>query len=199
MSYPPYPSGSTEEVTAVEEYVIGPENIPFFTTKVCLLQLVAVILINSGSQQRKSPKRISSSYTVRHSTLVMIPADKPGFSEHINRYHHFFRLLAAPPSSLHITAFDQRGHGKTSHEPLTADSPQVIQWKKEGKKVKLEKNAKRVTGGWAKALPDIEWFVKRESEVAKAKGKKVFLSGFSMVCSPLSLVNREYCDAMADI
>jgi hypothetical protein len=57
----------------------------------------------------------------------------------------------------------------------------VIQWKKEGKKVKLEKNAKRVTGGWAKALPDIEWFVKKESEVAKAKGKKVFLSGFSMV------------------
>ena len=48
--------------------------------------------------------------------------------------------------------------------------------------MKLEKNAKRVTGGWAKALPDIEWFVKRESEVAKAKGKKVFLSGFSMVC-----------------
>jgi len=47
--------------------------------------------------------------------------------------------------------------------------------------VKLEKNAKRVTGGWAKALPDIEWFVKRESEIAKAKGKKVFLSGFSMV------------------
>lgn len=34
MSYPPYPSGSTEEVTAVEEYVLGPENIPFFTTKV---------------------------------------------------------------------------------------------------------------------------------------------------------------------
>jgi acylglycerol lipase len=52
--------------------------------------------------------------------------------------------------------------------------------------VKLEKNAKRVTGGWAKALPDIEWFVKRESEVAKAKGKKVFLSGFSMVCPPLT-------------
>jgi hypothetical protein len=29
-----YPSGSTDTVTAVEEYVIGPENIPFFTTKV---------------------------------------------------------------------------------------------------------------------------------------------------------------------
>ena len=34
MSYPPYPTGSTEEVTAVEEYIIGPDNIPFFTTKV---------------------------------------------------------------------------------------------------------------------------------------------------------------------
>lgn len=64
----------------------------------------------------------------------------------------------------------------------------MVQWKKEGKKVKLEKNAKRVTGGWVKALPDIEWFVKRESEVAKAKGKKVFLSGFSMVRLPVHLV-----------
>lgn len=75
MSYPPYPSGSTEEVTAVEEYVIGPENIPFFTTKVCLLQLVDVILINSGSQQRRSPKRILSLYTVCMSTVVITPAD----------------------------------------------------------------------------------------------------------------------------
>ena len=30
-----YVSGSTDTVTAVEEYVIGPDNIPFFTTKVC--------------------------------------------------------------------------------------------------------------------------------------------------------------------
>jgi hypothetical protein len=135
-----------------------------------------------------SKGRAKSSHRIRswYENILSYPDRRwqTGFSEHINRYHHFFRLLAAPPSSLHITAFDQRGHGKTSHEPLTADSPQVIQWKKEGKKVKLEKNAKRVTGGWAKALPDIEWFVKRESEVAKAKGKKVFLSGFSMVCLP---------------
>jgi len=75
MSYPPYPSGSTEEVTAVEEYVIGPENIPFFTTKVCPLKLVDVILINSGSQQRRSPKRILSLYTVCNTTLVMTPTD----------------------------------------------------------------------------------------------------------------------------
>lgn len=45
----------------------------------------------------------------------------------------------------------------------------------------LEKGGKRRTGGWAKALPDIEWFVKRQSEVAKARGKKLFLHGFSMV------------------
>lgn len=29
-----YVNGSTDTVTAVEEYVIGPDNIPFFTTKV---------------------------------------------------------------------------------------------------------------------------------------------------------------------
>jgi acylglycerol lipase len=51
----------------------------------------------------------------------------------------------------------------------------------------LEVGAKRRTGGWAKALPDIEWFVRRESEVARAKGKKLFLHGFSMVCARLRL------------
>lgn len=29
-----YASGSTDTVTAVEEYVLGPDNIPFFTTQV---------------------------------------------------------------------------------------------------------------------------------------------------------------------
>ena len=90
-------------------------------------------------------------------------------------------MLAAPPSSLHITAFDQRGFAKTSHEPLTADSPEVIAWRKEGKTVKLEVGGKRRTGGWPQALSDIEWFVKKASEVAKPQGKKLFLSGFSMV------------------
>ena len=102
-----------------------------------------------------------------------------GFAEHITRYHQYFRQLAAPPSSLHITAFDQRGHGRTSQAPLTADSAQVVEWKKQGKTVNLEKNGKRKTGGWAKAMPDMEWFVKRESVLAK--GKKVFLYGHSMV------------------
>lgn len=115
--------------------------------------------------------------------LLRLPAltTSLGFSEGIHRYHHFMRLLAAPPSSLHITAFDQRGHGKTSHQPLTEDSPEVIAWREEGKTVQLEKDGKRRTGGWAKALPDIEWFVKKASEEAKPKGKKLFLSGFSMV------------------
>ena len=104
-----------------------------------------------------------------------------GFSEHITRYHRFFNRLAAPPSSLHITAFDQRGHGRTAHAPLVATSPEVIAWKEEGKNVNLSVNGKRRTGGWAKVMPDIEWFVKRESELAKSKGKKLFLHGFSMV------------------
>lgn len=85
---------------------------------------------------------------------------------------------------MHITAFDQRGHGKTAHEPhaLTAESDEVMRWKSEGKRVNLAgKHAKRVTGGWAKVMPDIEWFVQRESERAKARNKKLFLWGFSMV------------------
>jgi acylglycerol lipase len=64
---------------------------------------------------------------------------------------------------------------------LTAESPEVVAWKKEGKTVKLEKNGKRRSGGWAKVMPDIEWFVKRESALASSKGKKLFLHGFSMV------------------
>lgn len=110
-----------------------------------------------------------------------------GFAEHIGRYDQFFTdLVAACP--VHITAFDQRGHGKTAHEPhaLTAESEQVKAWKKEGKRVNLAgKSAKRVTGGWAKVMPDIEWFVQRESHRAQAKGKKLFLWGFSMVCGRL--------------
>ena len=115
-----------------------------------------------------------------------------GFAEHIARYDHFFTPLAAAPSSLHITAFDQRGHGRTAHAPLTASSEQVIKWKSEGKKVKLDKNGKRVTGGWAKVMPDIEWFVKRESATAEKEGKKLFLWGFSMVSMrPFMVIERQ--------
>jgi len=62
-----------------------------------------------------------------------------------------------------------------------ATSPEVVKWKEAGQTVKLEKNGKRRTGGWAKALPDIEWFVQYASKPAKAAGKKLFLWGFSMV------------------
>lgn len=53
--------------------------------------------------------------------------------------------------------------------------------------VKLVKNGKRLTGGWAKALPDMEFFVKRESE--RAGGKKLFLWGHSMVSINLIQIN----------
>ena len=117
-------------------------------------------------------RRISSGITQAHALIV-------GFSEHITRYDHYFRKLAAEPYNLHILAFDQRGHGRTAHQSLDASSPEVKEWKAQGKTVKLEKNSKRRTGGWAKAMPDIEWFVKYLSE--KAKGAKIFLYGFSMV------------------
>lgn len=104
-----------------------------------------------------------------------------GFAEHIGRYDAFFRLLAADPRRLHITAFDGRGHGKTSQAPLAADAPEIQKWKEEGKTVVPERNQKHRTGGWSKQLPDLEFFVKRESERAKAAGKKLFLHGHSMV------------------
>ncbi|WWD03019.1 hypothetical protein V865_001063 [Kwoniella europaea PYCC6329] len=143
---------TSNQSTITEEWVLGPENTPFYT-------------------KRWAPKDEEP-----NACILFVH----GFAEHIARYDKFFTLLSSPPHSLHITAFDQRGHGRTSHTPLTGDSVEVQRWKKEGKTVKLEKNGKRRTGGWAKALPDIEWFVKRESEVAKGLGKKLFLHGFSM-------------------
>ncbi|EIW68061.1 hypothetical protein TREMEDRAFT_16698, partial [Tremella mesenterica DSM 1558] len=134
------------------EYILGPENTPFYTIR--------------WAPKNEEPKA--------HVVFVH------GFAEHVERYTHFFPILASPPYSLSILAFDQRGHGRTSQEPLTSSSSEVIQWKKEGRPVKLEKNAKRRTGGWAKILPDIEWFVRYEHDRAKSKGKKLFLWGFSM-------------------
>jgi len=111
---------------------------------------------------------------------LSVHAFPPGHAEHISRYDHFFRLLAAPPSSIHITAFDQRGFGRTAGDTLSPDSADVKRWKAEGKAVRIDKNGKRKTGGWVKVMPDIEWFVKREKE--RAGSKKLFLHGFSMVC-----------------
>jgi acylglycerol lipase len=104
-----------------------------------------------------------------------------GFAEHIHRYDAYFRLLAAPPYALHITALDKRGHGRTSQQPLDDKAPQVVAWRKEGKTVHIQKGQRGRNGGWAKAMPDIEFFVRRESERAVAAGKKVFLYGHSMV------------------
>lgn len=103
-----------------------------------------------------------------------------GFAEHIQRYDDYFRRLAA--HDIHILAFDQRGAGRTSQAPLSAKSSEVEAWKKEGKTVYVQKAQKGVrSGGWLKALPDIEFFVKRESE--RAQGKPLFLYGHSMVSS----------------
>ncbi|ORX36605.1 Alpha/Beta hydrolase protein [Kockovaella imperatae] len=103
-----------------------------------------------------------------------------GYAEHIARYDKFFEGLSSAPYNLHITAYDQRGHGRTAYAPLTASSPEVESWKKQGKHVKLALNTQRKTGGWPKVLPDMEWFVKHEAEQAKAVGKRLFLWGHSM-------------------
>jgi acylglycerol lipase len=57
----------------------------------------------------------------------------------------------------------------------------VQAWKQEGKTVKVVRNGKRKTGGWAQMLPDMEFFAKRESERAVKDGRKLFLWGHSMV------------------
>jgi acylglycerol lipase len=56
-----------------------------------------------------------------------------------------------------------------------------VRWRAEGKNVALVVDGKRRTGGWAKVMPDAEWFVRRESERAKKTGKGLWLWGFSMV------------------
>lgn len=114
-----------------------------------------------------------------------------GMAEHIRRYDHFFRKLAAAPHNLHVFAYDQRGHGKTSYDPITETAHEVAQWKADGQPYKLEKNAKRKTGGWAKALPEMEFFVKRESNRAKKTNGKLFLYGHSMVSGAQSRCGGE--------
>ncbi|WVQ86065.1 hypothetical protein IAT38_008233 [Cryptococcus sp. DSM 104549] len=139
-------------VTATEEWVLGPEDTPFYT--------------KTWAPAEGKPKAY----------IIFVH----GFAEHIARYNTFFTTLASPPSSLHITAFDQRGHGRTAFAPLTDASPEVVAWKKEGKRVKIEKNGKRRTGGWGKVFWDMEFFVRREGERARREGGKLFLWGFSM-------------------
>ncbi|KAL1411512.1 hypothetical protein Q8F55_002473 [Vanrija albida] len=140
-----------DQVQVVDEYVIGPEYTPFFT-------------------KRWVPVAEPRAY------IVFVH----GMAEHIARYDHFFRKLAAAPHNLHVFAYDQRGHGKTSYDPVTETAHDVAQWKADGQPYKLEKNAKRKTGGWAKALPEMEFFVKRESNRAHKTNGKLFLYGHSM-------------------
>lgn len=122
-------------------------------------------------------------------------ADKIGFAEHIGRYDAFFPLLAAEPYSLHVTAYDQRGHGRTAYQPLTSDSQEVVAWKAEGRDVKVIKNGKRRTGGWGQVFHDMEFFVKRESKRAEEAGKKLFLWGHSMVSCPVVSHEQEETEA----
>ncbi|OWZ71641.1 hypothetical protein AYX14_02919 [Cryptococcus neoformans] len=132
-----------------EEWVLGPEGTPFYT------------------------KRWSPSTGEIKAYILFVH----GFSEHIARYDAFFDRLSSL-ANLHITAYDQRGHGRTSQAPLSSSSPEVKKWKAEGKVVKVEKNGKRRTGGWGKVFGDMEWFLKGEN--VRAGGKPLFLWGFSM-------------------
>jgi acylglycerol lipase len=105
----------------------------------------------------------------------------------VHRYHSFFRLLAASPSSIHVTAYDQRGFGRTSTFPLTDTDPRFTALKETEEPIKLETHRDRKSGGWANAIPDMEWFIRRQSELATACGKKLFLYGYSMVRTAGSL------------
>lgn len=168
--------GKANPVTMKEEYVLGNDGTPFYTRQVC----APPTLFIADKQYFPTEGEASAYVLFVH-----------GFAEHIGRYDSFFRLLSAAPNRLHITAYDSRGHGKTSQQPLPADAAEVAKWKAEGKTVVVEKNQKHRTGGWARQLPDLEWFVKRESERATAVGKKLFLHGHSMV----SLCNKLGADS----
>ncbi|WVO20491.1 uncharacterized protein IAS62_001788 [Cryptococcus decagattii] len=137
------------QTALTEEWVLGPEGTPFYT------------------------KRWSPSTGEIKAYILFVH----GFSEHIARYDVFFNYLASF-ANLHITAYDQRGHGRTSQAPLTSSSAEVKKWKAEGKTVRVEKNGKRRTGGWGKVFGDMEWFLKGEN--VRAGGKPLFLWGFSM-------------------
>ena len=74
-----YPSGNTEHVNAVEEYVLGPENIPFFTTKASPLGPIHVSnfqLTDSGPQPTKSPRHTWSLSMVSFLFRTKAKADK---------------------------------------------------------------------------------------------------------------------------
>ncbi|KLT40943.1 alpha/beta-hydrolase [Cutaneotrichosporon oleaginosum] len=145
--------GKQQPVTMEEKYILGNDGTPFYTR-----------------EYYPTDGRTPDAFILFHH----------GFAEHIGRYDAYFRLLAAAPHNLHITAFDSRGHGKTSQQPLAADAPEIKKWRDEGLTVVPEKGQKHRTGGWARQLPDFEFMVKREAKRAQAAGRKLFLYGHSM-------------------
>jgi pimeloyl-ACP methyl ester carboxylesterase len=148
--------GKQHPVTMEEKYVLGNDGTPFYTRE---------YFPTAG---------VPDAFILFHH----------GFAEHIGRYDAFFRLLAGAPHNLHVTAFDSRGHGRTSQQPLPADAPEVKQWREEGRTVVPEKGQKHRTGGWGRQIPDYEFMVKREAARAHAVGRKLFLYGHSMVRAP---------------
>lgn len=85
-----------------------------------------------------------------------------GFQEHIGRYDHVFQRVQR--AGLEVFSFDQRGWGRTAFD-------------------EQRKSASSRYGVTTRSqqLGDLEFFVKRESEKAKADGVPLFLWGHSMV------------------
>ncbi|KAG9042073.1 hypothetical protein FS837_011370 [Tulasnella sp. UAMH 9824] len=84
-----------------------------------------------------------------------------GFQEHIGRYDHVFQRVQR--AGIEVFAFDQRGWGRTVFDEQHK-SP----------------NSHYGVTTRPQQLGDLEFFVKRESEKAKADGVPLFLWGHSM-------------------
>ena len=137
-----------QNVDVAEEWVLGVDNTPFYT------------------------KRWFPTDAEPKAYIVFVH----GFAEHIQRYDAYFHELAA--QGLHVFGWDQRGFGRTGNTPLASSAPEVEAWKKDGKKPHILGVHKGKHGGFSKAFPDIEHWIKRENE--RAAGKPLFLYGHSM-------------------
>lgn len=80
-----------------------------------------------------------------------------GFSEYIERYDHVFSVFAE--HGIKTLSWDQRGFGKSATKKSD--------WGK--------------TGGFEKALEDMDYFVKLAKEQAEIANVPLFLWGHSMV------------------
>lgn len=81
-----------------------------------------------------------------------------GFSEYIERYDHVFSHFAE--RGIKTMAWDQRGFGRSA----------------------MKKSDWGKTGGTAKALEDMDYFVKKIKDEAQEENLPVFMFGHSMVC-----------------